>query len=157
MTAAPDPAAGPAVEPILRTEGLTRHYGGVRALTEVDFQVQPGKLHAVIGPNGAGKSTLFNVITGRVPASVGRIWYRGKEITRLSQPAIARYERERAMPDLPTLHRIVEACGFEMRLELADKDRQTEAAARIALERTPEERLRANTRQMELVRALRHG
>jgi branched-chain amino acid transport system ATP-binding protein len=89
-SAMPEPATGPAVEPILRTEGLTRHYGGVRALTDVDFQVQPGKLHAVIGPNGAGKSTLFNVITGRVPASAGRIWYRGQEITRLSQPAIAR-------------------------------------------------------------------
>ena len=74
-----------------------------------------------------------------------------------SQPAIARYERARAMPDLPTLHRIVEACGFELRLELAEPDPQREAAARIALERTPEERLEANTRQAELVYALRHG
>lgn len=90
MIAAPAPAPGPAVEPILRTEGLTRHFGGVKALTDVDFRVEPGKLHAVIGPNGAGKSTLFNVITGRVPATGGRIWYRGREITRLSQPAVAR-------------------------------------------------------------------
>jgi len=90
VTAPPEPTARPATEPILRTEQLTRHYGGVKALTDVDFQVEPGKLHAVIGPNGAGKSTLFHVITGRVPASSGRIWYRGQEITRLSQPAIAR-------------------------------------------------------------------
>jgi hypothetical protein len=74
-----------------------------------------------------------------------------------SQPAIARYERARSMPDLPTLHRIVEACGLELRLELAESDPQQEAAARIALERTPEERLQANTRQAELVHALRHG
>ena len=82
--------AAPAAEPILRTEKLTRHYGGVKALTEVDFRVEPGKLHAVIGPNGAGKSTLFHVVTGRVPPSSGRIWFRGGEITGLSQPAVAR-------------------------------------------------------------------
>lgn len=74
-----------------------------------------------------------------------------------SQPAIARYERARAMPDLDTLHRIVESCRFELRLELAEPDPQREAAARIALERTPEERLQANTRQVELVHGLRDG
>jgi hypothetical protein len=61
------------------------------------------------------------------------------------------------MPDFPTLHRIVEACGFELRLELAEPDPQREALARMALERTPEERLQANTREVELIHALRHG
>lgn len=74
-----------------------------------------------------------------------------------SQPAIARYERARSMPDLATLHRIVEACGLELSLELTAPDSQREAAARIALERTPEERLEANTRQVELIHALRNG
>src|SRR5207245_2581618 len=75
--------------PILRTERVVRYYGGVRALNGVDLQIQPGVLHAVIGPNGAGKSTLFHVITGRVPATSGRIWFRGLDITGRSQPAIA--------------------------------------------------------------------
>lgn len=74
-----------------------------------------------------------------------------------SQPAIARYERARAMPDLDTLHRIIEACGLELRLELAKPDTQREAAASAALERSVEERLEANSRQAELVHALRHG
>lgn len=74
-----------------------------------------------------------------------------------SQPAIARYERARSMPDLATLHRMIEACGLELRLELAEPDPQREAAARVALARTPEERLQANTRQAELVHALRNG
>src|SRR5918999_166882 len=87
---APSSEAGPRPEPILRTEKLTRHYGGVKALTEVDFRVEPGKLHSVIGPNGAGKTTLFHVITGRVPPTSGRIWFRDREITGLSQPAVAR-------------------------------------------------------------------
>ena len=90
MSAAPEPAAIQAVEPILRTERLTRHYGGVRALTDVDFRVEPGRLHAVIGPNGAGKSTLFHVITGRVGPTSGRIWFRGREIGGLSQSKVAR-------------------------------------------------------------------
>jgi hypothetical protein len=74
-----------------------------------------------------------------------------------SQPAIARYERARAMPDLDTLGRIVEACGLELRLELAEPDPQREAAASAALARTVEERLEANTRQAAVVHALRHG
>jgi len=74
-----------------------------------------------------------------------------------SQPAIARYERARAMPDLSTLHRIVEACDLVLRLELTEPDQQQEAAARAALDRTVEERLAANTRQAELIHALRHG
>lgn len=74
-----------------------------------------------------------------------------------SQPAIARYERARAMPELDTLYRIVEACGLELRLELAEPDAQRAAAQRVALERTPEERLQANSRQIELVHALRDG
>lgn len=74
-----------------------------------------------------------------------------------SQPAIARYERARSMPDLGTLHRIVQACGLELRLELSQPDAQRDAAASIALERTPEQRLQANTRQVALIHALRHG
>jgi branched-chain amino acid transport system ATP-binding protein len=78
------------IEPILATQRLSRHYGGVRALNQVDFRAWPGQLHAVIGPNGAGKSTLFDVITGRVRPSGGRIWFRGAEITGLGQAAVAR-------------------------------------------------------------------
>jgi transcriptional regulator with XRE-family HTH domain len=74
-----------------------------------------------------------------------------------SQPAIARYERAHALPDLDTLHRIAEACGLELRLELDEPDAQREAAARAALDRTVEERLLENERQIELVRALRSG
>jgi hypothetical protein len=61
------------------------------------------------------------------------------------------------MPDLATLHRIAEVCGLELRLELGEPDRQREARERIALERTAEERLQANARQVELVHALHHG
>ena len=74
-----------------------------------------------------------------------------------SQSAIARYERARSMPDLATLHRIAEACGFELRLELAEQDAQRAATEAAALARTVEQRVLANERQTELIGALRRG
>ena len=67
--------------PILRVEGLAASYGPVRALTSVSFEVPPGSVLAVLGPNGAGKSTLSRVIAGLVPASDGRIWLAGVDVT----------------------------------------------------------------------------
>lgn len=74
-----------------------------------------------------------------------------------SQSAIARYERGRALPELGTLHRIIEACGFELHLELAEPDRQRAANELAALERSVEERLAANQSHVELIAALRRG
>ena len=74
-----------------------------------------------------------------------------------SQPAIARYEKARSMPDLSTLHRLVEACGLELRLELTRPDPQREANERAALERSVEQRLDAVEQYTELVSQLRRG
>ncbi len=74
-----------------------------------------------------------------------------------SQPAIARYERARSMPDLATLNRIIEACGLELRLELVDPDPQRDAGEQAALERSVEERLDAIEQHTELVTELRRG
>jgi transcriptional regulator with XRE-family HTH domain len=74
-----------------------------------------------------------------------------------SQPAIARYERARATPDLATLQRIVEACGWELQLVLSEPDAQREANEAAALARTVEERLLANEQHVELIGALRDG
>jgi transcriptional regulator with XRE-family HTH domain len=74
-----------------------------------------------------------------------------------SQPAVARYERGRSVPDIATLARLVEACGFELRLELGTPDTQRVANEQAALERSVEERLTANQRHHELIHGLRHG
>jgi len=65
----------------LRVEGLTKRFGGVQALQEISFSVEQGERLAIIGPNGAGKTTLFNVINGQFPASAGRLFFLGQEIT----------------------------------------------------------------------------
>ncbi|MDX9755499.1 MAG: ABC transporter ATP-binding protein [bacterium] len=68
------------MEALLNLAGVTRRFGGLTAVSEVSFAVQPGQIKAVIGPNGAGKTTLFNLITGVLPVSRGSIRFKGKEI-----------------------------------------------------------------------------
>ncbi len=68
---------------ILTTEGLTKNFGGLRAVDGLDLAVEEGKLTSVIGPNGAGKTTLFNLITGLIRPDAGRVVFRGEDITHL--------------------------------------------------------------------------
>jgi ABC-type branched-subunit amino acid transport system ATPase component len=69
---------------ILNTQHLSRYFGGVKAVHNVSLTVDEKELRSVIGPNGAGKTTLFNVITGKMPASSGRVFYLGHDITNRS-------------------------------------------------------------------------
>jgi branched-chain amino acid transport system ATP-binding protein len=73
---------------LLETKGLTRVYGGLTAVGNVDFALPEGQIHALIGPNGAGKSTFVGMVSGRIPASSGEVWFDGTNITAL--PAHAR-------------------------------------------------------------------
>ncbi len=66
---------------ILRTESLSRRFGGLAAVSNVALELAIGQLHAVLGPNGAGKTTLINLLSGDLRASAGRIRYRGIDIT----------------------------------------------------------------------------
>ncbi|MBA3450312.1 MAG: ABC transporter ATP-binding protein [Chloroflexia bacterium] len=75
---------------VLQTRGLSRHFGGLRAVESVDLEVSEGQIHCIIGPNGAGKSTLFNVISGMIPATAGRVVFQNENITRKSPQAISR-------------------------------------------------------------------
>lgn len=71
-------------EPILRVSGLGRSFGAVRAVVDVDLELQAGEALGVIGPNGSGKSTLINLITGFVKPSSGAVVFRGRDITGLA-------------------------------------------------------------------------
>jgi branched-chain amino acid transport system ATP-binding protein len=75
---------------VLQTEGLSKSFGGLRAVNNVDFILAPGQLHAIIGPNGAGKTTFFNLITGLLASDAGRITFRGRDITGLPSHRISR-------------------------------------------------------------------
>jgi branched-chain amino acid transport system ATP-binding protein len=76
---------------LIETRGLTRHFGGLRAVDGVDFALEPGEIHGLIGPNGAGKTTFVSLLSGRIPAQSGSILLGGEDITRL--PAHARVRK----------------------------------------------------------------
>ena len=67
--------------PILEVEGLNKSFGGVQAVSEVSFDLQPGQILGIIGPNGSGKTTLINLITGFVRSDSGRVRFQGRDIT----------------------------------------------------------------------------
>lgn len=75
---------------LLKLEGVSRSFGGVKAVSGVSFSVEPGQLFGVIGPNGAGKTTLFNLITGLIRPDGGSIVLNGVETTRKTPEQIAR-------------------------------------------------------------------
>ena len=69
---------------LLRTDRLTRQYGGLTAVNDVNFSLHNDRIHAIIGPNGAGKTTLVNLISGREKPTSGSIIYKGKDISQQS-------------------------------------------------------------------------
>jgi ABC-type branched-subunit amino acid transport system ATPase component/ABC-type branched-subunit amino acid transport system permease subunit len=76
--------------PLLVIEGMSKSFGGLRAVEGVSLSVHAGDRHAIIGPNGAGKSTLFNLITGRIRPDAGRVVFDGRDITGKAPHVIAR-------------------------------------------------------------------
>ncbi len=74
---------------MLQVEGISKHFGGLKALDNVSLTVEQGSITALIGPNGSGKTTLVNVITGFLKATKGRVLFEGQEITGLPVHRIA--------------------------------------------------------------------
>jgi branched-chain amino acid transport system ATP-binding protein len=75
---------------ILETEGLTKRFGGLVAVDDVDYRIPFGEIRCLIGPNGAGKSTFFKMLAGRLQPTAGRITYKGEDITALEPHERAR-------------------------------------------------------------------
>lgn len=76
---------------LLEVRGLSKAFGGLAAVSDLDFDVNEGEILGIIGPNGAGKSTVFNLISGTIPATSGTLIFRGENITKL--PPHQRAER----------------------------------------------------------------
>lgn len=74
---------------LLQVEGLSIHFGGVKAVDNISFTVEPGEVFTIVGPNGAGKSTIFNLISRLYEPTAGRIVFDGRDITRLPAHDIA--------------------------------------------------------------------
>ena len=93
-------APTPARAPLLSVENISVRFEGVKALSDVSFEVQPGELFAVIGPNGAGKTSLFNVISRVYQPVAGSVTYDGRDLLRLKTHQVARVGIARTFQNL---------------------------------------------------------
>jgi branched-chain amino acid transport system ATP-binding protein len=97
---------------ILKTENLTKKFGGLTAVANVNFRLQKGEIQSIIGPNGAGKSSLFKLINGELKPTQGRIWFQEEDITGLEQNVISHrgiatsYQITNIFPKLTTFENV---------------------------------------------------
>jgi branched-chain amino acid transport system ATP-binding protein len=107
--------------PLLEIQELSRRFGALSAVNRVSLAVAPRERRAIIGPNGAGKTTLFNLITGQLAPSGGRILFDGEPITGLPPHAVARrglsrsFQRTNVFPNLPVLENLRLAAAARFR------------------------------------------
>jgi len=111
VTAAPLPATQR--KPILAVSAISKSFGGLRAVTNVSFEIGDGEIVGIIGPNGAGKTTLFNLLNGFLQADSGKVVFAGRELIGLKPNRICRlgvgrtFQVARAFPRLSVLNNVV--------------------------------------------------
>ena len=124
--------------PLLTTRGLSRRFGGLKAVDGVDFAVMPGEIRAIIGPNGAGKTTFVSLVCGRIAPSAGRIAFDGADITGLPAHRRVRlgiaytFQITSIFPDLSVYDNV----ALPVQSRLGDGDGGVRAGVMRALERT---------------------
>jgi branched-chain amino acid transport system ATP-binding protein/branched-chain amino acid transport system permease protein len=162
---------------LMTVEAASRSFGGLTAVNAVSFDVRADEILALIGPNGAGKTTMFNLITGALRASAGRIVFNGKDITRASACTIARagiartFQHVKLRPKMSLIDNVLlgaysrTRAGFfagALRLDRAEEDRARGEAMRqldrVGLDARPHELAGnlplGNQRLLEIARAL---
>jgi branched-chain amino acid transport system ATP-binding protein len=102
-----------AARALLEVEGLTRDFGGLRAVDDCTFSVAAGSITALVGPNGAGKTTVFNLVSGLLQPTSGSVRFDGKELTRLRPHRIVRsgigrtFQITRELGELTVLENVI--------------------------------------------------
>jgi branched-chain amino acid transport system ATP-binding protein len=122
---------------MVTVDGLSIHFGGVAALSNLSFEVGEGQITGLIGPNGAGKTTCFNCITGLYRPSAGTVVFKGQNLTRLAAYRIAgrriarTFQNLELFPSMTALENVMVGGASRARaLELLDYVGQSDNAAR---------------------------
>jgi branched-chain amino acid transport system ATP-binding protein len=151
---------------ILQVQNVTKRFGGLQALTEVNFELPEGEILGLIGPNGAGKTTLFNVVNGVYAPNSGRIIFRGQEITGLPPYEVARrglartHQVVRPLTDLTVRQNVTVGACFGHRQESLSQALGTadEALSQVGLQERADQLAGslnvAQKKRLELARAL---
>ncbi len=101
--------------PLLEVRGLSKAFGGLRAVDDLSFAVREGEILGLLGPNGSGKTTVFNLIAGAFPSDGGQVYFLGQQITRYAPSfratlGIARtFQLVRSLPNLTALENVLVA------------------------------------------------
>jgi branched-chain amino acid transport system ATP-binding protein len=153
--------------PILEGKGVTKYFGGLVAVSNVDFHVKQGEALGLIGPNGAGKTTLFNLISAAITPRSGIIRFKGEEITGLKPYKICRmgvartFQSVKVFPDMQVLDNVVLGSFFGTSTGMSSADAAREAKELLefvglsAVKATPAKDLTlANQKRLEVARAL---
>jgi len=151
-------------EPLLRVERVSKRFGGLLAVDNASFVVEPGRITALIGPNGAGKTTLFSIISGFLAPSAGRIFHRGTDNTGMPPHLLARRGIARTFQIVKpfaglTVHENIAIAAHLSRRSRADAlDAAAEVASTIGLggllDRPAANLTVAARKRLELARAL---
>jgi len=153
--------------PILEGEGVTKYFGGLAAVLNVDFAVEQGEVYGLIGPNGAGKTTLFNLISAALVPKPGIIKFKGVNITgkkpyQICRMGIARtFQTVKVFGNLPVFENARLGALFGTSTGMSATDAAKEAADLLdfvglsAMSATPAKDLTlANQKRLEVARAL---
>jgi len=153
--------------PILEGEGLTKYFGGLAAVSNVDFHVEEGEIVGLIGPNGAGKTTLFNLISAALPFKSGEIRFKGQKLNGLKPHQICKmgvsrtFQETKVFANMPVLQNVLVGAffGSPNRVLGADATREATQALEFvglsAMSTTPVKDLTlASQKRTEVARAL---
>jgi len=153
--------------PILEGEGVTKHFGGLAAVSRVDFNVHQGEVLGLIGPNGAGKTTLFNLISGALVPNEGVVRFNGENITgakphKICKMGVARtFQSVRIFGNMPAFENVLLGSLFGCSTGMSSADAAREATDLLgfvglsAVRGTPARDLTlANQKRLEVARAL---
>jgi branched-chain amino acid transport system ATP-binding protein len=121
---------------LLEGEGVTKHFGGLAAVSDVDFYVDQGEILGLIGPNGAGKTTLFNLVSASLKPTHGKINFKGRDITPLPAYKICRlgiartFQTVKTFPHVPVLRNVMVGAlfGTGHRMSSAEARKKAEEA-----------------------------
>jgi branched-chain amino acid transport system ATP-binding protein len=152
---------------LLEGEGVTKHFGGLAAVSGVDFYVDKGEILGLIGPNGAGKTTLFNLISAALKPTTGKIAFNGRDITplpafKITRLGIARtFQTVKIFPHVPVLRNVMVGALFGTGHRISSRDAQKKAEEALefvdllTLKDLPAgDLVLANQKRLEVARAL---
>jgi branched-chain amino acid transport system ATP-binding protein len=130
--------------PILEGQGVSKYFGGLAAVSNVDFRVDQGEILGLIGPNGAGKTTLFGLISGAHTPNSGVIRFKGENITGLKPDQICRrglartFQSVKIFPNLPLISNVVLGAHFGTPVSVKPAQADEEAARLLEFVGLPE-------------------